>query len=274
MIGTIPVVFLIIPTCATGSLLYMASLEKESGNPEFPWAGTVSAITASFTAIVQFGSMVVAAYYLEQTADKRAEEVETIDDDIEVKEADDRAEHLQKCYLVVTEWSRMPTGAKMLVRISLACIIVSSYMVQIFASRCFVPHSLTDTIDGNLEGNATNLFLPLGWVAIILFLVSCVFLYIFQVWGKVSPIPSLILKLYCVSVVESQVIIILRQKQAKILASSTNSQMPSTNQGLQRRRSNGEISQFSSGHLSLTNSENEGSSYRSSERRRSSHANF
>jgi len=247
MIGTIPIVFLIIPTCATGSLLYMASLETESGNPEFPWAGTVSAITASLTAIVQFGSMVVAAYYLEQTADKRSEELESIEVDIEVKEADDRAEHLRKCYLDVTEWSRMPTGAKMLVRTSLACIIVSSYMVQIFASRCFVPHSLTDTIDGNLEGNATNLFLPLGWVAMILFLVSCVFLYIFQVWGK---------------------------KQAKILASSTNVQVSSSNQGLQRRQSNGEISQFSSGHLSSTNSENEGSSYRSSERRRSSHANF
>ncbi len=68
ILGTTPVVFLILPTCVTGALLYMASLKDESGNPEFSLAGTVSTITASLTALVQFGSMIVAAYYLEQTA--------------------------------------------------------------------------------------------------------------------------------------------------------------------------------------------------------------
>lgn len=185
MIGTTPIVFLITPTTLTGALLYMASLKNESGNPEFPWAGTVSAITASLTAIVQFGSMVVAAYYLEQTADKRAKEVESIPIDIGVKDADDRAEHFNKCYRDVTEWNGMPVLAKMLLRTSLASIVIGSYMVQIFASQCFVPHSLTDTIDDNLAGSATNLFLPLGWVVIGLFFASCLFLYFFQAWGKV-----------------------------------------------------------------------------------------
>ena len=36
----------------------MASVKDETGNPKFAWAGTISAITLSVTAIVQFGSMI------------------------------------------------------------------------------------------------------------------------------------------------------------------------------------------------------------------------
>eukprot|EP00970_Alexandrium_tamarense_P018468 scaffold13340_cov212-Alexandrium_tamarense.AAC.23 len=189
MLGTVPVIFLIFPTCLTGALLYMASLEID-GNPVYPWAGTVSTITASFTAIVQFGSMVVAAYYLEQTADKRAADVEALPIDEEVKEADDKADHIRQCYKEATQWDTAPFFAKMFMRISLSCIIVSSYMVQLFSSRCFTTHSLTDSIDDNLNGNAANLFLPLGWVAVGLFCTSCLFLYLFQQWGKVSQLHS------------------------------------------------------------------------------------
>ena len=52
--------------------------------------------------MVQFGSMIVAAYYLEQTAETRAEEIKAIDDDKEVKEADQKDEQMKKCYEAVT----------------------------------------------------------------------------------------------------------------------------------------------------------------------------
>ena len=184
ILGTVPIVFLIFPTCLTGALLYMASLETDSGNPEFPWAGTVSTITASVTAIVQFGSMIVAAYYLEQTADKRADDVEAIPDDREVKDADDKAAHLKQCYRDVTQWDALPLIPKLLIQASLACIVTSSYMVQLFSSLCFTPHSLTDSIDDNLDGKVSNIFLPLGWVAVALFCISIIFIYIFESWGE------------------------------------------------------------------------------------------
>lgn len=185
MLGTTPIVFLIAPTCLTGALLYMASLETDTGNPEFPWAGTVSTITASLTAVVQFGSMIVAAYYLEQTAGKRAAEVEATPDDREVKEADDKAAHIKHCYRDVTQWDVVPTSAKLLLQTSLACIITASYMVQLFSSLCFTPHSLTDSIDENLDGKVSNLFLPLGWVAVGLFCISIILIYLFESWGEV-----------------------------------------------------------------------------------------
>lgn len=184
ILGTIPVVMLILPTCVTGAFLYMASLKDESGNPEFSWAGTVSTITASLTALVQFGSMIVAAYYLEQAADKRMDEVAAIEDDAEVKKADDEAAHLNKCYREVTQWEKIPIFPKLLIRSSLACIIISCYIVQLFSSRCFTEHTLTDSIDDNLQGNVGNLFLPLGWLATGLFGTSIVLLYVFISWGK------------------------------------------------------------------------------------------
>jgi hypothetical protein len=64
--------------------------------------------------------------------------------------------------------------------------------VQFLSSLCFVEHELTDSIYENLEGNVANLFLPLGWVAIGLFLASIVFLQIFIRWGNVSDLARMI----------------------------------------------------------------------------------
>jgi len=184
MVGTLPIIFLIFPTCLTGALLYMASLETDTGNPVFHWAGTVSTLTATATAMVQFGSMIVAAYYLEQASDSRADEVKAIEDDKEVKEADERDEQMTRCYEAVTQWNFMPTWPKFILVSSLACITASCYMVQIFSSMCFVEHNLTDSIYDNLGGNVGNLFLPLGWVSVGLFAASIALLTIFSNWGK------------------------------------------------------------------------------------------
>jgi len=184
LLGTVPVVFLIFPTCLTGALLYMASLDTDSGNPRFPWAGTVSTLTASLTACVQFASMFVAAFYLEQTADKRKDEVLAIEDDLKVKEADERDKQMTKCYNNVTQWTVLPLLSKLVLIGSLVSITTCCYMVQFFSNSCFADHELADSIDDNLDGNVANLFMPLGWVAIGLFFGSVVLLYGFCSWGK------------------------------------------------------------------------------------------
>ena len=179
LIGTVPVVFLIIPTCLTGTFLYMASLEEE-GNAVYPWAGTLSTISASFTALVQFGAMIVAAYYLEQATEKRSAEIELIPIDDAVKQADEEGKVLTKCYEEVTQWNALSWFDKFALRVSLTSIITSSYMVHLFSEWCFKTHSLTDSIDENLDGNAAKIFLPLGWVAVSLFLLSFTLLICFQ----------------------------------------------------------------------------------------------
>lgn len=125
-------------------------------------AGTVSAITTSLTAAVGLGAMIVAAYHLEQTTENRLSDLEAIPDDIEVKEADDKASHLKECYEKATQWNALPRSAKILLLVSLACIVTACYIVQLFSNLSFVPHSLTDSINENLGGKVTGLFLPLG----------------------------------------------------------------------------------------------------------------
>lgn len=196
MLGTVPIVFLILPTCLTGTFLYMSSVEMD-GNSVYPWARTLSTISAAFTALVQFGSMIVAAYYLEQAADKRVAELDRIPIDEDVKQADQDREIITKCYQEVTRWTALPWVVKTYLRVSLGCIITSSYLVQIFSESCFRTHSLTDSIETNLSGNAANLFLPLGWVAVSLFILSCLFLAMFQ---KSCNVSLLCLSIYLLTI--------------------------------------------------------------------------
>mmetsp|Transcript_13145 Transcript_13145/g.19666 ORF Transcript_13145/g.19666 Transcript_13145/m.19666 type:complete len:912 (+) Transcript_13145:99-2834(+) len=184
IVGTMPIVFLIFPTCLTGALMFMSSLETDNGNPVYPWAGSVTTVTASLTAMVQFGSMLVAAYYLEQTATRRSEEAKALGDDEEVKAADEKDEHMNKCYKDVTQWGIVPMFWKGVLLLSMASIIASCYLVQFFSELCFVQHSLTDSIEDNLGGNVANMFLPVGWVSVGLFTGSIVLLGLFSRWGK------------------------------------------------------------------------------------------
>lgn len=128
--------------------------------------------------------MFTAAFYLEQTADKRKEEVMAIEDDKEVKEKNERDEQIQKCYANVTQWNALPFQSKSILVGSLVCVTSCCYMVQFFTSMCFVKHTLTDSIDENLDGNALNLFRPLGWTALALFGTSCALLHVFRTWGN------------------------------------------------------------------------------------------
>eukprot|EP00591_Stephanopyxis_turris_P006732 CAMPEP_0195513582 /NCGR_PEP_ID=MMETSP0794_2-20130614/5207_1 /TAXON_ID=515487 /ORGANISM="Stephanopyxis turris, Strain CCMP 815" /LENGTH=100 /DNA_ID=CAMNT_0040641631 /DNA_START=51 /DNA_END=350 /DNA_ORIENTATION=- len=97
----------------TGSFAYMASL-KNDGIPEYPWAGTVGTIFAAITAIVQFGSMLVAAYYLERVTNTRQQELEQIPIDKEVKQAEDAMAYSNEIYTDITRWKHVPIFAKML----------------------------------------------------------------------------------------------------------------------------------------------------------------
>ena len=51
--------------------------------------------------------MIVAAYYLEQAADKRVDELESIPIDEDVKQADEDRKGLIKCYQDATRWSTL-----------------------------------------------------------------------------------------------------------------------------------------------------------------------
>lgn len=185
LIGTLPVIFLITPTVLTGSFTYMSSLMLEDGTLEFPWAGTVATVFAAITAFVQFGAMVAAAYYLEQTISSRQEELDAVPIDEEVKAKDEGDELIRTIFEEITQWDVLPVWTKTVLSLSVITMIISCYLVQLFAAECFTEYQLTYTIDEHLNGDWKNLVKPLGVVANALFVSSLTMFCIFRSWARV-----------------------------------------------------------------------------------------
>lgn len=183
LVGTLPIVLLVVPTVLTGSFLYMGSL-KVDGSPEFPWADTLGTVMAAVSAVVLLSCSVLAVFYLERITEARGDELDALPIDEAVKAADDKAEHMNKIYKEVTQWGVVPLFAKGAILLSLALVVTCCYMVLLFQSQCFAEYELTFTIDENLDGDWTNLILPLGRVALLLFMISMGFLLIFIMWAK------------------------------------------------------------------------------------------
>ncbi len=184
LVGTLPVFGLVVPTVLAGSFTYMSALEGDDDEPEFPWAGTAATMCTAVAAMVMFGCVLSAAYYVEQVVSKRADELEKMPFDEEVKKADEAGVAVAEAYHRVTEWSGMPAFAQITLVLSLTCMISSCYMVQLFQEDAFEEYQLTYTITDHLNGDWKNLVKPLGLVAIALFGASILFLTIFKVWAN------------------------------------------------------------------------------------------
>lgn len=183
LVGTLPIIFLITPTLLTGSFTYMSGLTLEDGELEFPWAGTLTTISAAITFVVQFGSMIVAAYYLEKTVSNRKADLEAIPIDEEVRIADERDEAIRASFEEIIVWDVLPLPAKLTLLFAVVMMIVCCYLVQFFHTSCFVEYQLTYTIDTHLNGDWRNLVKPLGHVANGLFLASVALLIVFRSWA-------------------------------------------------------------------------------------------
>jgi hypothetical protein len=181
LLGTIPVIIIIIFMVLTGAFTYMSSLEV-NGEPEFPFAPIISTIMAAIAALVQFAAMIIAAYYLELTFNTRKEEIDAIENDEEVKAIEEKQIAYNECYKVASKWTDLPLLPKLLMKSSLFFMVTCTYLVQLFSKECFAPYQLTYTIDKHLGGDWTNLFLPLGQIACFMFIISCGLLVAFKKW--------------------------------------------------------------------------------------------
>jgi hypothetical protein len=104
--------------------------------------------------------------------------------DEEVKIADDADIAINEAYQEVTQWKELPSFAQISLLLSLACMITSCYMIQLFQDDSFAEYQLTYNIKDHLNGDWKNLVKPIGLVAILLFLGSIVFLLVFKTWAN------------------------------------------------------------------------------------------
>jgi hypothetical protein len=184
LVGTLPVALLVVPTVLAGSFTYMSSLKiSESGELEFPWATTAATMATAASGLVLLGFALSATYYLEQTMKSREQDLEKLAYDEEVKKANEEEIAINNAYSEVVEWSSLPTFPQLLLIISLACMITSCYITQLFQEDAFAEYELTYTIEDHLEGDWKNLVKPIGLVSIVLFGASLLLLFMFRTWA-------------------------------------------------------------------------------------------
>eukprot|EP00614_Pseudopedinella_elastica_P017035 CAMPEP_0172650808 /NCGR_PEP_ID=MMETSP1068-20121228/242483_1 /TAXON_ID=35684 /ORGANISM="Pseudopedinella elastica, Strain CCMP716" /LENGTH=772 /DNA_ID=CAMNT_0013465181 /DNA_START=33 /DNA_END=2351 /DNA_ORIENTATION=- len=174
LLGTLPVALLILPTILAGSYFFLASRD-----PKFGVLATVFAATA---ALVQSGSMFVAAYYLDKAAVAYKDELAIMPYDEEVREADRLEEEKKKRYAAATQWGVLPSGAKALLVAATALMVVACYLVQLF--QCFVVYELTSRVKDLPGGQWYNLMTTTGFVACGIFVFSSCLLYAFTSWAS------------------------------------------------------------------------------------------
>mmetsp|Transcript_6490 Transcript_6490/g.8781 ORF Transcript_6490/g.8781 Transcript_6490/m.8781 type:complete len:846 (+) Transcript_6490:17-2554(+) len=183
LVGTLPVLFIIVPTLMMASFTYLAPLE-ENDMELYPWADTAATLAAALTALVQLAALLSATKYLELTIKTRGDELDAMPIDEEVKKADDEVKAKNDAYDEASKWHKVPLCMKVALVLSVLFMVVSTYLFLLLQGLCFVEYELTSTISGDLKGNALNLVRPFGWVGIGSFTVSCFFFSIFTGWAK------------------------------------------------------------------------------------------
>jgi hypothetical protein len=174
LLGTLPVALLILPTILAGSYFYLSDRD-----PKFQTLATIFAATA---ALVQSGSMLVAAYYLDKAAIVYKDEIDAMPLDEEVRIADEAAAVRKLRYAAATEWSVQPCFAKFLLILATFLMVICCYIVQLVP--CFEPYELTSRIRTLPGGKWYNLIIwPQGFVAIAFF---CASFFVFVIYNKWS----------------------------------------------------------------------------------------
>ena len=52
VIGMIPIISVILPTCVSGAFLYMKSMVTDTGNPQYVWADTAFVLLTVFSTMI------------------------------------------------------------------------------------------------------------------------------------------------------------------------------------------------------------------------------
>ncbi|GMI06455.1 hypothetical protein TrLO_g11797 [Triparma laevis f. longispina] len=175
LIGTLPILILITPTVLSGLFVYLGQTHD--------WAETLSTVCLSATGMAQSGSMLVAAFYLEKTIAECGDEIDAVEIDLAVEEADKKAKFFATDYHTVTAWPVLPKWVRIFLLVALINMIFSCYLTMIFSTSCFETFEMTSKVADLPGGNAMNLFKGLGWVAIGLFALSTIQFYIFKSWA-------------------------------------------------------------------------------------------
>mmetsp|Transcript_27067 Transcript_27067/g.32809 ORF Transcript_27067/g.32809 Transcript_27067/m.32809 type:complete len:773 (-) Transcript_27067:127-2445(-) len=191
LVGTLPVVAVIVPSVFVGSFAYLGSLENDDGMDLYPWSSTMGAIASTFAAGAMFYFTLSAAAAVKHTLKNSKDAINAIPLDEAVQEANVEAEERRTTYERVTIWRDVPTHMKYVLVTAVLSMMGCCFLLVIFNESCFRDYDLMYTIGNHLGGSWTNLVLPMGRIALMLFAISCVLLYIFESWATAKTTAEL-----------------------------------------------------------------------------------
>ena len=97
--------------------------EDEDGLAKYPWADTMAAVASACIAASIFTFMMLAAGAVKDTFDNRRDEIDAIEIDEEVKQADDMAAAKIEAYNEAVAWTNVPSWAKFSLIMAVASMI-------------------------------------------------------------------------------------------------------------------------------------------------------
>jgi hypothetical protein len=177
-IGTAPIIFLIVPMVGSGAFL----LKTNEGGL---W-GPVSDVTIAVAALTQIIAILLAMYYISETAEAHYDELANEPPDEEVAAAERAEAETLALKLARQSWfaDDFPWWMRVLLVLGAISITVCVYVLIVADELAFVPFSLTDDVAHKLDNNLLNLVLPWGWVCIALTTFTSVVLVVLGRWTK------------------------------------------------------------------------------------------
>jgi len=178
LIGTLPVLIIIIPTVLSGSFVYLAE--------DYSWAGTASAISMSLNGLIIMALPAVTMFHIEKAMEEEKEALEKMPYDEEVREAEENEEQRKLMYREITKWQHLGVGWRSLMIIANISMSFSCYLVMGASAMCFEKFTMKDNIEDDLPNGAMSLIKFWGWMAILAFTFATILLYIFDKWSNLK----------------------------------------------------------------------------------------
>ena len=148
LIGTLPVYFLILPTCAAGAM----ELKKAESPLYASLAGIIMAVSAACQAVMG----IVAVSAVNHEAELHQKEIRAMPDDEEVAKAEHDAAVRAAAMAKAVTWDGMPIGMQKVLQLGAFCMIVCCYILKVreAAVRPFASPSVTGVDRSNSCANA------------------------------------------------------------------------------------------------------------------------
>lgn len=168
IIGTIPVLVLIIPTVFAGGYMYLAADDNATD--------TEITLAATFTAIFGMVCLLCSAVMVvcvNNVVSSRGDEIDNLELDEDVKKADAEGLSRAKDAVEAVNWPRVPLQWRLVLHTSMLCFSSVTYIITYDTAACFKEFGLLDTVEEKLQGNFFNIIKPWGYVCLGVYFVAC-----------------------------------------------------------------------------------------------------